>query len=120
MGDVAAPTSEAGQDHPVVRNLRRAQERGSIFRLSREYGLDQLVRGAKVLVGLIHLTEIALGADALHSRYLEIRLAELQRQPRIPMYICGQAPQVIQRSVHNQLPRLGAAGQLARLSIDVN
>src|SRR5260370_31929389 len=100
---------EPGEDHAIVSDLRGPQECGSIRRLRDEYGMDKSLRYLQGLFGLIHLAQIWRDRYALHSRHTHVGIAHLQGKVRIPLNIRSEAAQILERSVHDQLPGLSAA-----------
>src|SRR5437016_6900976 len=104
----------------MLSDLRSSQKGRSIPRLRSQHGLDDVLGGPKISSGLVHLAQALLyAADSLHASHQEIGIGNLESQLGVSPHIGCQPPQVLERSVDDQLPDFGAPGQLADLSIDI-
>jgi len=103
----------------LLGDLRQTQQRRSIRRVRSAHGLDERLRNHKVTIRLFHLAEIGSRGHALHARYTDVCIADLQAQRWIAANVRREPPQVIERRVDDQLTDFRAAGELARFILNI-
>jgi len=71
--------------------------------------MDQPLRDSKILLGVLHLTQVGSNGYTLQAPHAHISGAKIQRKIGVAPDIGGQTPQVLLGCVHNELPSIGGA-----------